>query len=195
MTKIRTFTGKLFNPLEPNENLICIEDIAHSLSSKCRFTGHSVLPISIAEHCLRVESLADPEHKLLALLHDSTEAYLPDVASPLKPECLFRCDDGIKSFHQVEDALFDKIWNKLGVGYKDRGSLVLPRIKKWDEQTYEWEESNFMRPHCPKEKADFLAKYWYYYEEGEFIMAMSQHEAERKYLERYMELIAIARKR
>lgn len=36
---IRTFTGKYFNPCEPDLKLVCIEDIAHALAMQPRFGG------------------------------------------------------------------------------------------------------------------------------------------------------------
>ena len=37
---IRTFTGIYMNVFNPTSEMICIEDIAHSLSLQCRFAGH-----------------------------------------------------------------------------------------------------------------------------------------------------------
>ena len=38
---IQTYTRKAFDVLNPDPELICIEDIAHALSNQCRFTGHT----------------------------------------------------------------------------------------------------------------------------------------------------------
>jgi hypothetical protein len=85
--EIRTFTGKLINPLDPDPAAICIEDIAHSLANQCRFTGHTMRFYSVAEHSLCVaDELLDHDDQvvLTALLHDASEAYLSDIASPVK---------------------------------------------------------------------------------------------------------------
>lgn len=37
---IQTHSGRRFNPLNPNPDAIVIQDIAHSLSMQCRFSGH-----------------------------------------------------------------------------------------------------------------------------------------------------------
>ncbi|MFQ8954517.1 MAG: hypothetical protein ACLR6X_01040 [Mediterraneibacter gnavus] len=37
---ITTYTGKYFNPTQPNPDLISIQDIAHALSLICRGNGH-----------------------------------------------------------------------------------------------------------------------------------------------------------
>jgi hypothetical protein len=81
---IETYTGKIYEFLNPSENSICKEDIAHALSHICRFTGHTRDFYSVASHSLLVAALVPDEHKLQALLHDATEAYVGDVSSPLK---------------------------------------------------------------------------------------------------------------
>lgn len=87
---IQTYTGKKMFPLAPKREDICIEDIAHALSMKCRFNGHCNLFYSIAQHSLIVASLVKPELRLAALLHDAAEAYLPDFCRPIKGEAYFR---------------------------------------------------------------------------------------------------------
>jgi hypothetical protein len=81
---IQTFTGKKFDPLNPNINDFCIEDIAHSLSLQCRFTGHCRVFYSVAEHSVHVSYQVPIEHALWGLLHDASEAYLTDLSRPVK---------------------------------------------------------------------------------------------------------------
>jgi|SRR5579859_3427471 len=86
---IETFTGKHFAPLNPNIADICIDDIAHALSHQCRFSGHTRVHYSVAEHSVRVSELLEawsyPRTVLLwGLLHDASEAYLVDLPTPLK---------------------------------------------------------------------------------------------------------------
>jgi|688.fasta_scaffold410662_3 5'-deoxynucleotidase YfbR-like HD superfamily hydrolase len=81
---MQTYTGRIVDLTRFCEDDICIEDIAHALSQIIRFTGHSRAPYSVAQHSLLVAEIATPEHRLWALLHDASEAYLGDVASPLK---------------------------------------------------------------------------------------------------------------
>lgn len=84
MTWIQTYTGKQFWPLDPKPEDICIEDIAHALSMCCRFSGHVERFYSVAEHSVLVSQNVPAEHRLTALLHDAAEAYLADIASPIK---------------------------------------------------------------------------------------------------------------
>jgi 5'-deoxynucleotidase YfbR-like HD superfamily hydrolase len=81
---IITFTGRMVDLTEPKYEDIDIVDIAHALGNLNRFTGHTRRPYSVAEHCCMVSNFASPEHKLEALMHDASEAYLGDVSSPLK---------------------------------------------------------------------------------------------------------------
>ena len=46
MSCIKTYTGIMFDPLMPQEDLICITDIAHALSMLCRVNGHCVRVLS-----------------------------------------------------------------------------------------------------------------------------------------------------
>jgi hypothetical protein len=82
---IQTATGRAFWPIDPRPEDVCIEDIAHALSMLCRFGGHCLRFYSVAEHSVLLSRHVAPEHKLWALLHDASEAYLVDVPRPLKP--------------------------------------------------------------------------------------------------------------
>lgn len=84
MTWIQTYTGKAFDLIDPQPEQICIEDIAHALAHICRYTGHSAWHYSVAQHCVLMSDTVEPEHALWALLHDAPEAYVNDLARPLK---------------------------------------------------------------------------------------------------------------
>lgn len=94
---IETFTGARFQPLNPIVADIRIHDIAHALSNQCRFSGHTRQFYSVAEHSVRVSRFVEErmrfanispsrvrELALWGLLHDSAEAYLVDLPTPLK---------------------------------------------------------------------------------------------------------------
>jgi hypothetical protein len=82
---IETATGGKFHFMAPTEDEVSILDIAHALSNQCRYTGHCARFYSVAEHSVLVASLVPPEWRIAALLHDASEAYLTDVAAPVKP--------------------------------------------------------------------------------------------------------------
>lgn len=90
---IQTFTLRQFWPTDPRVEDIDLTDIAHALSLVCRFAGHVRWHYSVAQHSVLVSRRAavlvrNPEGSLLAarwgLLHDASEAYIADVASPVK---------------------------------------------------------------------------------------------------------------
>lgn len=82
---IETYTGRKFYPLAPRGEDINILDIAHALSNVCRYTGHIRTFYSVAEHCLNVAAVLPDRFKLEGLLHDASEAYIADIAGPIKP--------------------------------------------------------------------------------------------------------------
>lgn len=81
---IQTYTSQAFDLLDPQIDQVCIEDIAHALSQICRYTGHTKWFYSVAQHCVVMSYLVPPEHALWALLHDAPEAYVNDLAAPIK---------------------------------------------------------------------------------------------------------------
>lgn len=86
---IRTFTGRMVNPLELKPSDVCIEDIAHHLSLLCRYTGACPTHYSVAQHSVLVarylrEHGASVALQIAGVLHDSGEAYFNDLASPVK---------------------------------------------------------------------------------------------------------------
>ena len=81
---IQTFSGKRCHVARTSSDEIDIRDIAHALSNLCRFTGHVRRFYSVAEHSVRVAAICPDEHKLYGLLHDATEAYIGDMATPTK---------------------------------------------------------------------------------------------------------------
>lgn len=115
---IVTFTGKEFDPLHPDPDLIDVRDIAHSLGNQCRFTGHVREFYSVAEHSVRCadyvmdELNGDDELAFIALMHDASEAYLSDIARPVKHAAYFG-----DAYRDIEDGLQRAISEKYGVQY------------------------------------------------------------------------------
>jgi uncharacterized protein len=94
--------------LAPTPDMVCIEDIAYALAHINRFTGHAGT-YSVAEHSIRVSYACDPEDALAGLLHDASEAYVGDLASPIKhlPE--------MGAYRALEAYAFGAICAALGV--------------------------------------------------------------------------------
>lgn len=83
---IQSLEGRQVFPrdLKP-EQVGSIEEIAHALAGKIRFTGQTHQRYSVAEHCVRGSHLLPPAFAGAFLLHELSEVYLPDIAGPLKP--------------------------------------------------------------------------------------------------------------
>lgn len=104
-----TYTGRMIEPLNPDPALICIEDIAHSLSQVCRFCGHTRHFLSVAQHSVLVSRIVPREYALVGLLHDASEAYLSDIARPIKQQPEFGT-----VYKQAETRLMHVIGEALG---------------------------------------------------------------------------------
>jgi hypothetical protein len=81
---LSTYSGKVFHPISPRVDEVCIVDIAHALSLQCRYAGHVSSFYSTGEHCVHIANYLPEEYKLWGLLHDAAEAYLVDIPRPLK---------------------------------------------------------------------------------------------------------------
>lgn len=101
---ITTYTGKQFHFLDPQPDEIRIEDIAHALSLTCRFGGQCSVFYSVGEHSIRGTTIVPAGYELLFLLHDSDEAYLPDLPRPMKAE--------LPAFKKMGLVIRQAVWDK-----------------------------------------------------------------------------------
>lgn len=114
-SNIITYTGKIFDLLNPKPEQVCIEDIAHSLAYQCRWTGHTRAFYSIAQHCVLMAENPDlPGDPMKKLLHDAGETYIGDIAKPWKnllyvripQEKSFPFFDSVRKFeHKIQDVI------------------------------------------------------------------------------------------
>lgn len=107
--KIRTYTGRFVDPFDMKPDDIDIMDIAHSLAHQCRFGGHTKRFHSIARHSINVTMEVDAPHKLAALLHDASEAYLLDIPTPIKKQ--------LPGYSEAEDRLMHAVAAKFGFAW------------------------------------------------------------------------------
>lgn len=109
--KIRTFTGRYVNPLSMRPEDLDIRDIAHHLSNECRYAGACPQFYSVAQHCvLASRYFITPQMKLAGLLHDSAEAYLKDLPSPIKH------DPRMAFYRELDHELTQMIFERFGIG-------------------------------------------------------------------------------
>lgn len=88
MTWLQTRGHLAVDLVDPQLDQIEIRDIAYALSRICRFTGH-VPFYSVAQHSVLVKEVVRRDLwstpvQFAALMHDAHEAYVGDVAAPLK---------------------------------------------------------------------------------------------------------------
>lgn len=111
-SSIHTYTNTEFWPLDPREEEVQIEDIAHALSLTCRANGHSSHFFSVAQHSINCAEEArlrgySKKVQLACLLHDASEAYISDMIRPVKRY--------ITSYLEVESVLQNTIYGKFGL--------------------------------------------------------------------------------
>jgi len=106
---ITTYSGTIFDTLDPDIEDIRIEDIAHALSMIARANGHFPEFFSVGQHSLQCanEAIArnySPEVVMACLVHDGSEAYLSDITRPLKKN--------LTMYLQIEKQLQDLVYEK-----------------------------------------------------------------------------------
>lgn len=108
---IETYSGRKAYPLDPLPEDFEIQDIAHSLSLLCRWTGHCRKFYSVAEHSVRVSRIVPPQDALAALLHDASEGFLLDLARPIKRQ------EGMEFYREAEKKIQSAIAEKFQIDY------------------------------------------------------------------------------
>lgn len=130
--------GTYFNFNHPERAEYTIFDIAHSLSNLCRYTGHVGRFYSVAQHSVMVSEIVPERYALAGLLHDASEAFLGDVASPLKQL--------LPDYQAIEERVERAVLAKFGLDYPlpdavKRADMIAlateervlcPRHKQWE---------------------------------------------------------------
>lgn len=157
-----TVSGILFNLMDPDPDLININDIAHGLSNNCRWNGHTQSFFSVAEHCIRCywmykreTDLFQKKIGLAILLHDAEESYWGDVISPLKSI--------YPDIAKKMDHLRNLIYKKYGIYNNHR-----PVVKSIDKFMLRWEHVNAVG--------------------NDWVATFNQYRAKMKYLQIFKEL-------
>lgn len=129
-----TASGQRYRLTGPELDAPRIGDIAHHLAQINRFTGAASRPYSVAEHSLLCEHIAasegtGPMARLCALMHDAHEAYVSDMASPVKvairaPLGQFNHFDRFEHVHSLN------VRNSFGLSNGFRAHAA--DIKRWD---------------------------------------------------------------
>lgn len=153
---IRTLTGIKLDLLNPTEDMINIHDIAIGLAQKCHYGGQTPMYFSLAMHSILVHDLFNTRERrnflklrLVALLHDASEAYMGDMVKPLKSL--------LPEFERIEHNLTDVIMSKYGV-IDDYKIHYKELVKPVDIEAQKLEHDAFYTANCD---ARMLLEYRY----------------------------------
>jgi len=115
---MQTCSGGVFWPLEPKPEDIVLEDVAHALSLTCRFSGHTRVFYSVAQHSVLASMLVPEQDAKWALLHDAAEAYVSDLVRPIKHS------PGGEWFRRMEAGIMRCVCDRFGLPYQQPKSVT-----------------------------------------------------------------------
>lgn len=116
---VDTMSGRQIVLDGPLPRDIDIVDIAARLSKLCRFGAQAASFYSVAQHSVYVmtlvsEGLGRPDLALAALHHDSSEAYIGDLPTPVKRHLAGHAGSGPSSYRQLSDRFDEAVAEALG---------------------------------------------------------------------------------
>jgi len=125
-------SGAYFDFEDPHSSDFTIDDIAHGLAHICRFTGQCRQFYSVAEHSVHASRIVAPELAFEALMHDAPEAFIGDIAKPLKML--------LPSYRRIEDLAERAVFQRYGLT-----SPLSPAVKEADRKMLRAEQAQAMR--------------------------------------------------
>lgn len=167
--------GTYFDLENPDEADIDIGTIAHALSNICRYTGHCCRFYSVAQHSVLVSQNVPPEFALAGLLHDAAEAFIGDVAKPLKMI--------LPDYQRIEARVEASVMARFGLPAK-----MSPEVKRADMVLLRTEQRDLMGANGHR----------WVYTEGlqpleEVIEPVGPYEAYVLFMERFLELVGASK--
>lgn len=113
----QSYLGKCVTGLCLEPDQVDLESIAHQLALINRWCGASRIPISVAEHSVRVAQYlvetVRSEHWLdvarAGLFHDAAETIFSDVAHP------YKATEHMAEYREMEDRALEVIFGKFGI--------------------------------------------------------------------------------
>lgn len=164
---IQTRKGRKFDLLNPTADAVDVDDVAFALARINRFTGHAHtghelgLGYTVAQHCvLTSQAIRDlcPHNlkgtryedllALEALVHDAPEAYVGDVAAPLKAAMR-----AIRHPYQSPfDIIEERVWTAVAAAFRVPADAN-PLVKLVDLRLLATEARSFMYPVHPDWKS------------------------------------------
>jgi|SRR5579864_4111386 len=174
---IITYTGLKFYHLNPKVEMVCVEDIAHSLAQTCRWTGHTRFHYSVAQHSVYTSLICPPKYAFDCLMHDASEAYLGDMNRPLK-----HFTEAGPAYLKIEEKVEEVIFKKFGLSFP-----MHPAVKEADVQMLYAEKAQLMNV---REDTKYEARKWGHDETPAniHIERWTPRRAEKLFLRRFEEL-------
>lgn len=164
--RITLLSGGYFDFVDMDQSVYTVDDIAHNLSHICRFTGAVERFYSVAQHSVLVSRCVPPEHALSALMHDSSEAFVSDLNSPLKAL--------MKAYKALEKKVEKEMFGRLGLPFPMHSCIKVADIK-----VFLAENRDLRGIHTDLEDVGAYDKK---------IVAWSSGKAKREFMKRYNEL-------
>lgn len=103
---VTTYSGGVLDVLNPDPEMIQLEDIAQGLSNMCRWNGQCNFFASVAEHSVAVYRITKCRS---GLMHDASEGYIADIVKTVKPY--------LTNYYEIEDKLMVAIAKKFDFVY------------------------------------------------------------------------------
>ncbi|MDY6765306.1 MAG: hypothetical protein SV377_06455, partial [Halobacteria archaeon] len=128
-----------FYPLDPRPEDIRLEDVAQGLAHTCRYTGQCDFFYSVALHSIHVSTelsrLGHGENvQLYGLLHDAPEAYLSDIARPVK--------ENLPDYREMENRIQKTVWEAFEIGEPSHDEWKA--VKRADERLLNYEAETLL---------------------------------------------------
>ena len=111
---LETFTGERFYFFSPTADMVHMDDIVEGLCKIARFNGQTSKFYSVAEHSVLIahyilKRTGDPRLAYTGLMHDAAEAYIGDMARPVKQT--------LPGFKEIEIGIDRVVSDRFGTTY------------------------------------------------------------------------------
>lgn len=177
---ITTYTGRRINLAAPKPEHVSVVDIAAGLSKVCRFAAQAQDFYSVAQHSVMMSRVIASTWRMWALMHDAAEAYVGDIATPIRNLC-----PDISAF---EKRLSGTITGMLGLTPEIPQEVKQAdvRMAATEARDFMFEDAALLDPLAPK-RILYLPKFWVppYRTRLE---AWSHRRAMREFLQRWCDL-------
>lgn len=162
-------SGAYFDFEEPGASEFTIGDIANGLSNICRFTGQCRLFYSVAEHSIHASRIVPKEFAFEALMHDAPEAFIGDIAKPLK--------ELLPDYQRIEDKVERVVLGRFGLSLPMSAAVKTADMKMLKaEQNQAMRNADVWPAIADLDSARVTLRFW------------SPHVAKSKFLHRFAEL-------